>query len=184
LIGLIAGIGVFLAKTALEITMAAAFSLQTLSQSWHLVRVVFGLEVLLRLLDRFLRHPTTGKPYCSLLSPLYFCSITPCFYLVLTTWRIPVQDAIDAGYFFPPIDAAGSGACGDDDPCQTGSSWIAGVPTSDLLDMWRIVDFRTISWQTVGQAIPTLISLILFSLIHVPINIPAFALSTSKSCNG
>jgi sulfate permease, SulP family len=142
LIGLIAGIGVFLAKTALEITMAAEFSLYTISQSWHLVQVVFGLEVLLRLLDRFLRLPSTGKPYCSLLSPLYFCSITPCFYIVLALLRVPIQDAMDAGYFFPPIDAGGSG-----DPAnssQNGRNWM-GVPTSDLLDMWRIVDFRTIS---------------------------------------
>jgi SulP family sulfate permease len=126
-----------------------------------------------------LRHPTTGKPYCSLLSPLYFCSITPCFYLVLWIIRVPVQDAIDAGYFFPPIDDDNNAA--SDGGNSQNDSWIGVfVPTSDVLDLWRIVDFRTISWPAIGEALPTLISLILFSLIHVPINIPAFALSTSK----
>jgi sulfate permease, SulP family len=43
--------------------------------------------------------------------------------------------------------------------------------------MWTVIDFNVVSWSAIGDSIPTLIALTLFSLIHVPINIPAYAVS-------
>jgi len=53
----------------------------------------------------------------------------------------------------------------------------------DLMDMWRVIDFTNISWPAVVDSIPTLIALSLFSLIHVPINIPAFSISTNQEAD-
>lgn len=161
LVGCIAGIGVFLAKTGFEVTMGAVFSVESIQHNWQQVVVVICFEFGLRVLD-FSFRDKDGKPKYSLLSPIYFCMITPIFYLILWLLSIEVQDAMDAGYFFPSLQ-------GDD----------TAIIDEHLFDMWRFIDFTTISWSVVLEAIPTLISLTLFSLIHVPINIPAYALSSN-----
>jgi SulP family sulfate permease len=81
--------------------------------------------------------------------------------------RISVSDASDAGFFFPPLNEdSGNGHSVND---HFGTPW----------DIWRVVFVGNISWAAVWHSIPTMIALVLFSLIHVPINIPAFALSTN-----
>ena len=165
LVGCIAGIGVFLAKTGIEVTIDAVFT-----QAWddfHLVVVVLVLEAVLRTLDRILRD-REGKPLYSLLSPIYFCLVTPMFYLGLWILRVSVSDATAAGYFFPSLQGSG----------DVSSSLIWN---HELLTLWTVIDFSKISWPAIVDSIPTLVSLTLFSLIHVPINIPAFALTTSKN---
>jgi len=161
LVGCIAGIGVFLAKTGFEVTMGAVFSVKRIEYHWQQILVVLGFEAGLRLLDILFRDKD-GKPKYSLLSPIYFCMITPIFYLILWLLSVDVQDAIDAGYFFPSLQ-------GDD----------TNLIDEHLIDMWRFIDITTFSWPVLWEAVPTLISLTLFSLIHVPINIPAFALSSN-----
>ena len=48
-----------------------------------------------------------------------------------------------------------------------------------LWDMWRLMDFSVVAWRTIFvDCMSTMVALILFSLIHVPINIPAFAISS------
>ena len=46
-------------------------------------------------------------------------------------------------------------------------------------DVFRVIDISAISWTAVVRCIPTMVGLVLFSLIHVPINIPAFAVSSN-----
>jgi SulP family sulfate permease len=167
LVGCIAGIGVFLAKTGIEVTIDAVFT-----QAWdnfHLVVVVLVLEVVLRTLNGVLRD-REGKPLYALLSPIYFCLVTPMFYLGLRILNVSVSDATEAGYFFPSLQGAGD---------ASSSIW-----NHELVTMWTVVDLRTISWPAIVDSIPTLVALTLFSLIHVPINIPAFALTTSKRIFG
>jgi SulP family sulfate permease len=102
LIGLIGGIGVLLCKTGTEVTIADALSFQSLIDRWELWIVIVGLEMLLRFLERTTTI-SKGKPKFALLSPVYFCMITPFFYLVLWITRTPVSMANDYGYFFPPL---------------------------------------------------------------------------------
>ena len=69
--------------------------------------------------------------------------------------RISIQSAEEAGYFFPPLSSSGS------------------VFNADLVDIM----------EGCYQAyIPTMISLIRFSLIHA-INIPAFAVYVEPDMN-
>ena len=49
----------------------------------------------------------------------------------------------------------------------------------ELFDIFTEIHFASISWKAVVKAIPTMISLAAFSLIHVPINIPAFGVSSN-----
>jgi len=52
-----------------------------------------------------------------------------------------------------------------------------------LFDIWTVIDFRNVSWGAIIESFPTLIALTIFSLIHVPINIPAFAISTNTEAD-
>ncbi|KAL7491920.1 hypothetical protein ACHAWT_001175 [Skeletonema menzelii] len=161
LVGCIGGIGVFIAITAIEVSTNTTFSFtpQGLNDSivspFNLLLPVFAFEIALRLIV----HATKGQ--YSLLPPVFYCLITPVFYLSLYAFGVGIDVAEDAGYFFPPIKSTGSAM-----------SW-------SLLDIFTEIHISKISWKAVIKAIPTMISLTAFSLIHVPINIPAFAISTN-----
>ena len=157
-----------MAKVALEVTMDGdvAFTmdgLHLLMEKMHLIAVVLFFEISLRFLTWYTSE--NGKTKYPLLSPLFYCAITPVFYLGLILMGMSVEEAQDEGYFFPSL---------------TGDS--GGIESSaldnHLFDIFTIISFNKISWTAVAKCIPTLISLTAFSLIHVPINIPAFSISS------
>jgi len=178
LLGLIGGIGVFIAKTGLEVTADATmnFNLNSIIHFFadyiDLLAVVFFFEIVLRLITRLTQN-IDGTPRYPLLSPITFCLITPVFYFGMWVFRRHLNDAKDAGYFFPSLDDCSTEECGN----VTRSAWDS-IFDEHMWDIWRVIDFSTISWTAVYHSIPTLVALALFSLIHVPINIPAFAIST------
>jgi SulP family sulfate permease len=172
LIGCIGGIGIFIAKTGIEVTIADTFSISNIIANWNLIWVVFAMEITLRILEKFTKD-AQGKPKYTLLSPIYFCMITPIFYLGLQVVGVSVSRAEDAGYFFPQLD---------DDDGSSGSSGSIFL-YEHLWDMWTVINLPTVSWAAVWDSLPTLLALTLFSLIHVPINIPAFALSTNTEAD-
>lgn len=161
------GIGVFIAKTGLEVTANTSFSLAMLDKL-HLLLVIFGFEAGLRLISHFTKDES-GQSRYPLLSPIYFCLITPAFYGF--SWILGRSPGNE--YFFPPLvedciaDSLGEENCG-------GVSSFA----SGLMDIFQVVKLESVSWAAVVRSIPTLVALVLFSLIHVPINIPAFAVSS------
>jgi len=176
LVGCIGGIGLYIAKTGIEVTMNSVFSTNAIVMNENLLGVVAIFEVVLRLLQR-LTQDDNGKPRYSLLSPIYFCLITPIFYAALWMFHINLQDAKDAGYFFPSLDDCNAESQQD---CSRSTTAIVDDHT---FDMWKVIDFSVVSWTAIVNSIPTLVALILFSLIHVPINIPAFAISTNTEAD-
>ncbi len=191
LVGCIGGIGIFIVKTGVEVTINQTLTMETLADahSLNLFMVVVFYEVVLRVLEWAnvrvigLANSSDGekkKPRYALLSPIYFCMITPIFYLALWAFGVDLQDANDAGYFFPKLESS----CRTED-CSSSmmDSWWDTVFNEDLFDMWRVIDFSNICWPAIVESIPTLIALSLFSLIHVPINIPAFAISTNTEAD-
>lgn len=80
---------------------------------------------------------------------------------MLWSFNVDFDTAESAGYFFPPLSSTGT------------------VLSKEMFDIFRIIDLRTVSWTAVVKALPTMVSLTAFSLIHVPINIPAFSISTN-----
>ena len=165
------GIGLYIARTGIEVTMDSAFSFSAIAANANLLVVVLIFEVVLRILQRITLN-ADGKPRYSLLSPIYFCLITPIFYFALWIFRVDIATATEAGYFFPSLDD-------DCDPSQQDCSSSSSIIDEHTFDMWRVIDFSVVSWSAIASSIPTLVALILFSLIHVPINIPAFAISTN-----
>lgn len=180
LLGLIGGIGLFLSRTGIEVTLDTAVtfnkrSFEIIIEHIDLVGAVFAFEVVLRGLQ-FVTTGSNGKGKYPLLSPIYFCMITPIFYSCLWMFHININDAKDAGYFFPSIDE-----CNDQGgiECPAKKSFMESSFNSDAFLLWRIIDIHSISWTSVIRCIPTIFALAIFSLIHVPINIPAFAVSTN-----
>lgn len=178
LVGCIGGIGFYLCKTGLEVTMDAAFSIRHLLDDWNLLLVTFAFEILLRILER-VTLDADGKPRYTLLSPIYFCMITPMFYLGLMIFQIPLEDARDEGYFFPKIATAGSSS-GIDNAGSDVNFWQVIVEDKGMFDLWTVLDVRMISLSAMVEALPTMVALTLFSLIHVPINIPSLGISTKQ----
>jgi SulP family sulfate permease len=187
LVGCIGGIGLFIAVTGMEVTMNERLSISALADNVHLWMVVLIFEVVLRLLERWSEHAASnGKSQYPLLSPIYFCSMTPIFYAVLWILRVPVQVAMDQGYFFPQLelgnnDCSSSSSSSDlpnasNNECSASS--LSAIFNEHLFDIWKVIDFSSLSVPAIIDSVPTLLALTLFSLIHVPINIPAFALSS------
>ena len=123
LVGCIGGIGVYVAKTAVEVTLNAPFAFETIRLNVHLLRVVLFFEITLRVLQKLTWDHAAKKPRYALLSPIFFCCITPMFYAALFLLRIPIQDARDSGYFFPSLN----GGCSD-----------CSMINEHLWDMWRV----------------------------------------------
>lgn len=175
LVGCIGGIGAFIVITAIEVTTNSTFSfswkeVENILESGNLIGTVLLYEVILRLLLYFDKDGE-GKQRFPLLAPAFYLAITPTFYMVLWILGVDKDDAAD--YFFPSLDSCSTTSdCSDQE-----SSAFSNIFNESLFDMWRVLQFSTISWTAVTKAVPTVISLVAFSLIHVPINIPAFAIS-------
>jgi SulP family sulfate permease len=172
LVGCIGGIGVFMVVTSIEVTNNSTISFdmdgaRSFLDNFYLFRVILGLEATLRIL-MWATEDKNGRPKFQMLCPVFYCMITPLFYLGLALLGISTESATDAGYFFPPAEEASK---------EASSQW--SIFTDEhIWDIFRVVDIRTVSWTAVFHSIGTMVALAAFSLIHVPINIPAFAIST------
>jgi SulP family sulfate permease len=163
---------VFIVVTAIEVTNNQTFTfdwdgLVGFADHFHLFAVALFFELLLRFLMYKTQHADGVAKY-PYLSPVYFCMITPAFYLGLRLFGISIDQATDMGYFFPAtVDS------GVTEAAKT-SWWY----DDSLWDIFQIIDLSTVSWVAVFHSTGTMVALAAFSLIHVPINIPAFAIST------
>jgi sulfate permease, SulP family len=179
LVGCIGGIGVFIIFTSIEVSTNQHFTLTregilTFIDKIHLYGLVIILEIALRLLSYTLTDRKTGQQKCRFLTPIFFCAIVPCFYIGLLVLGVSRSQAKDMGYLFPdPADAATVGA-------TSGLSFHNRVFDGHVLDMFLIVASipKFINWTAIRKSLGTVTALCSFSLIHVPINIPAFAVSS------
>lgn len=144
----------FIAKTGLEVTANTRFGVDFL-QKLPLLSVVFGFEAVLRVLNHVTKDDTGTSRY-PLLSPIYFCLITPMFYLGIWASGISVDTALAEGYFFPPLD---------DSEADGVQSFLSPLWSEHTWTIFRILDFSTISWAAVVESIPTMVALVLFSLV-------------------
>ena len=180
LVGCIGGIGVYIALTSIEVTNNKEFSfdlegLKDIVANFHL----YGLVVLFEVILRFLQWTTrdvTGHPRFRLLAPIFFCSIVPVFFLGLYAFGISVDEAREMGYMFP--DRTSTCATGQQCPSV---SFHDRVFDGHVLDIFRVLNLRLVDWNVVSNCMGVVLSLVSFSLIHVPINIPAFAVSSGIS---
>ena len=175
----------------MEVTLNASlkFDMDSFNYTMNhfdLIGVVFLFEIVLRILLWITTDFSTGKQKYQLLTPIYFCMITPIFYLFLWIFQVKINDVKRHGYFFPSLNDNPHRDCnyegGSSTACPVSAvakSFLESSFNAEAFIMWRVFDISSVSWRCIFRSIPTLISLAVFSLIHVPINIPAFAVSTN-----
>jgi hypothetical protein len=146
LIGLIGGIGILLCKTGLENTLAQTVSVTSMVEGWNLWIIVVVLELILRTLE-YTTTDSKGNPRFALLPPIFFCMITPCFYLTLWISKIPISESKNAGYFFPSLSNF------DDSDVSLDANF--GTPW----DLWKVCnDFVIVPWNFYNLYSPRSIS--------------------------
>lgn len=157
LIGCIGGIGLFLIKTGLEVTTGITGDIGldwiiTLFTGKYLLLwgSSISLSLLLQSLQRRLSHP--------LLVPLFYIVVPIIFYITLFASGVKLDSARDAGWLFK-LPNAGSGS---------------------FFDFYSYFNFSVINWGALSNTIPTQIALAFFGILHVPINVPALAVSTGQ----
>lgn len=163
LVGAIGGIGVFLIVTGLEVAGQLKsedgfqWTWETLKfffQSGHMIAlwgIPLGLAVLLRVITHIFDGP--------LIFPIYFALIACVFYFV---------SVVICGYSLEDLKA---------------SHWVFDIGAAADAPFYRFytfIDFRKISFKALVATLPTQAALTFFGILHVPLNIPALAISTGE----
>ncbi|KAJ1728352.1 hypothetical protein LPJ61_004079 [Coemansia biformis] len=155
LVGCIGGVGYFLLQTGMEIT-----SRVELDPSWAVLRRLFEPNALglwtsslaLAILLRVLSARYT-RP---LFVPVFFMAVPAIFYLVTAALGLSLETLRATG-------------------------WVFAMPNADVpfYHFYTLFDFGNTDWYAIAQTVPTMLGLAFFSLLHVPINVPALAVSTN-----
>lgn len=162
LVGCIGGIGLFLLTTGVSVSTGASWTWSTAffrkmvsAELAPLLATALGLAAVLRVFGRFTKSP--------LLSPLFFVASAGGFYGVLYLTGSSPDAARAAGWLFP------------EPPVSDDSS------TSSMLVVWQKgLLAPDIDWTAIVEQTSTLVALIVFSLLHVPINVPSLGLTTGQ----
>lgn len=156
--GCIGGIGVFITTTGVEIATSVAWRWEISHfvrvAQWDILSLLLGslaFEVLLRVLLKYIDWST--------FPPFYFISIPIVFYVILFISGTPLGTAHSNGWFFDKTE----------------------TKLSDFTLIWSLINPYTVDWGIILKLFPTMIALTLFSLMHVPINIPSLSISTRTS---
>ena len=160
IVGLIGGIGVFLATSGFEVSTNTPWYWTTAGVKQYFspeLMPLWTVSVTLLILLRVITAITQWKN----VTPFFFLSIPFAFYAVLLAFSIPIQDARDFGFFFPATSEKA---------------------TQSFL-MWELIDVTSVDWFAIFKCLPTMLALVIFSLSHVPINIPSLCMSTNSSAD-
>lgn len=157
LVGCIGGVGYFLVITGIEVSSrlegGIEYNWPTLSyllQPLPFIQwmIPLLLAAILVIIQKFNTSP--------LIVPLYFITVFVCFHLIVflvTGWDL--QLARDYGWIFPAQSSK--------------EPWFS---------FYQHYDFKLCDWWLVVNQLPTMFALTFFGVLHVPINVPALALSS------
>ncbi|KAG5359863.1 hypothetical protein CJU90_5706 [Yarrowia sp. C11] len=159
LVGCIGGVGWFLCVTGIEVSSRMDGPLEyTFSILKFLleprVLLMWGTPLFLALallgIQRFSHHP--------LIVPSYFCGVFAIFHLLV--WAVPswnLQMARDSGWVFS-----------------------AQATSEPWWYYYTLYDFGKTDWGALVKTVPAMFALTFFGILHVPINVPALAVSTGQ----
>jgi SulP family sulfate permease len=153
IVGCIGGIGIFIFQTGLEVSTNQQWQWDVTVMSSFFTAKVIPLWLVSAGFEVVLRV-ISSMVNLSLLPPFYFVSIPVIFYIVVFGCGYDLDDVHKNGWFFE------------------------GAESVNPLLMWELMDFTKVDWSVFAYCLPTIIALTLFSLMHVPINIPSLTIST------
>ncbi|ODV91164.1 hypothetical protein CANCADRAFT_24013 [Tortispora caseinolytica NRRL Y-17796] len=161
LVGCIGGVGYFLVATGVEVSARLEGGL---TYDWITLKNLFSspeatlqwtiplaLTFVLIALEKKLHHP--------LIVPSFFIMVFAIFHLVIAV--------------VPAWSLEGARANG----------WVFAVPGS-VQEPWYafyyLYDFKAVNWNAILDTIPAMLALTFFGILHVPINVPALAISIGE----
>lgn len=153
--GCIGGIGVFVTQTGVEISTGEPFH-------WDLavLRRLFAAELLpmwaLPLVLSLCLRALTRFIRTPMLTPIFFVLIPVGFHAALVWRGTPFPEPSTLRWFFDKEE------------------------TPDWRLMWQLYDLGNVAWDVLPTQLGTFAALIVFSLIHVPINIPSLCMTTNE----
>ncbi|KAI8823013.1 sulfate transporter family-domain-containing protein [Fimicolochytrium jonesii] len=157
LVGCIGGIGFFLLLTGVEVTtgITTAYTMQYLHDifqlsSFKLWGASLALAISLKLMQRRIHH--------ALFVPIFYVCIPILFYIIVFIGRFSIEDVRSAGWLISLPEG----------------------PPAKFYEFWTYFDFGVVDWGAIPATIPTQLALAFFGILHVPINVPALAVSTHQ----
>lgn len=158
LIGCIGGVGFFLVMTGLEVSARLdgnlTYDLNTLHKLVQL-DTVFLWTVPLALAIVLMTTQRFVKS--NFLVGGYFLSVAVLFYFFKFALRLDIQHLRDNGWIFD-----------------------APVANNPWYHFYSLYDIRSVHWDALLESIPAMFALTFFGILHVPINVPALAISTGE----
>ena len=174
LIGCIGGVGWFLIATGIEVSARLQGNLQynltTLRRLFHVDTVLLWtipllLSAFLMIIKRWVKHPLTDATY--------FISLIGIFhFLVAALSNVNLETLRAKGWVFeaPTLDT----------PFYHFYT-LYGMSFSSYTSIANYYqDFGAVDWRALAATIPAMFALTFFGILHVPINIPALALTTGE----
>lgn len=157
LVGCIGGVGYFLIVTGIEVSSRLEGGI---SYNWETAHYLFSnhitlLQWLIPLWLTTLLIFIEMKYHNSLLVPLYFIFVFIIFHVIVSlipNWNL--QMVRDYGWIFPAIEGK--------------------LPWYSFYSLYK---FNLVNWFVVLRQLPTMLALTFFGILHVPINVPALAVS-------
>lgn len=157
LVGCIGGVGFFLVMTGIEVSSrlegGMEFTIPVLKYlfSSHVIVLQWTTPLALAALLVVLQH----RFHNSLLVPLFFICVFVAFHLIVKfTPHITLNTVRDAGWVFPAVE--------DNQP------WY---------EFYELYKFLLVDWWAISKQLPSMLALTFFGILHVPINVPALAVT-------
>lgn len=157
LVGCIGGVGYFLVATGVEVSSrlegGLSYNFETFKYLFfnHITLLEWTIPLALAAVLVLLQH----RFHNSLLVPLYFIFVFIAFHLVVAVvpqWSL--NTARDAGWVFPLVEG--------------NEPWYG---------FYSLYKFGVVDWLCILRQLPTMLALTFFGILHVPINVPALAVS-------
>lgn len=157
LVGCIGGVGFFLVMTGIEVSSrlegGMEFTVPTFKYlfSNHVIILQWTIPLALAIFLIVLQH----RFHNSLLVPLFFICVFVIFHMIVKF--IPnynLKMARDSGWVFPAVE--------DNQP------WYA---------FYELYKFQLVDWWAISKQLPSMLALTFFGILHVPINVPALAVT-------
>ncbi|QEU62913.1 hypothetical protein KDRO_F08490 [Kluyveromyces lactis] len=156
LIGCIGGVGYFLIITGLEVcTRVPEFK-----YSWQFLSSLFtDFDILLKWLTpvilTLILISVQSRIHNSLVLPSFYIITLLLFHFVVALVPSLSLDKLrDSGWIFAKVNAK--------------ENWY---------DFYKLYDFKNVQWSLIPKQVPTMLALTFFGILHVPINVPALAMS-------
>jgi sulfate permease, SulP family len=174
LVGCIGGVGWFLIVTALEVCAhldgSLTYTLDTLKHLFDPLHLAMWgipclLAIILMAIQHFIKHP--------MVVPMYFLAVPIIFYIVVLSvpsWHL--ENMRDIGWIF---EAPEAGVPFWHFYTLYGRLYLARLFIL-FANVW--VDFGAVDWKALLNTVPAMFALTFFGILHVPINVPALAIST------